>query len=424
VTAVIAPPVEETDRNLAGGGDDTSRSVAWAATVEPIVELLFAEARRRRRRIRLTVLTVVALAVAATALGLAWSRGPAGRGASQAPAVRVGQSQPATVSRLAWVGFDGALVLGNLTTFTARTITQINADPVAPLVPFDGRLYWINQSGGQVDGADWPSTIEALNLTTDTSTDIGPGEFSFPAPDGRHLYISLTDTTLAELQAGAVSQARQLTLPDGWYLPGGFSVAVANGIVVQSNDAKSLSHPPVLAVWSPRSGRVQVIGRAVGNAVANVIGAYTPPRAGYSLLAWMPAGCQLYRCPITITNTATGSSLKLRSPLRRGFVLGGAFSPDGRQLAVFVNRGQQAGGGTAELAIASTATGAMRLVPSVRLAVGADDDWLRWLPDGARLVVLANHDYLVAASTLEVQPFHFTGRVQAVNFSAELLPRG
>jgi hypothetical protein len=421
---VTAPPVQDTARSplTRSGGDQAGRSAAWAATGDPIVELLFAEARRRRRRIRLTALTVVVALAVATALGLAWSRQPASPGTSRAPALGTGQSRLARMPRLAWVGFDGALMLGNLTNFSTRTVAHLNASPATPLVPFDGRLYWINQSGGQVDGADWPSTIEALNLATGRSTDIGPGEFIFPAPDGRTLYLSLTDNTLAELQPSGVSQARQLTLPAGWYLPGGFSVAVANGIVVQSNDAQSLSHPPLLAVWNPRTGQVTVIGRAVGTAVANVIGAYTPPGADYSLLAWMPAGCQLYLCPITITNTATRASRTLRSPLHRGFVLGGAFSPDGRQLAVFVNRSDKAGGGAAELAIASTATGAVRLVPSVRMVVGADADWVRWLPGGSSLIVLANHNYLIAASTHEVRPFRFTGRDQAVNFSAELLP--
>jgi hypothetical protein len=169
-----------------------------------------------------------------------------------------------------------------------------------------------------------------------------------------------------------------------------------------------------------RPGQLTVIGRAMG-----VIGAYTPRGARYSLLAWMPASCKFPSCPIKITDTATLSSRTLRSPLRHGFVLGGAFSPDGRQLAVFINRQPKAGGQTAELAIASTATGAMRLAPRVRMTVGQDTDWVRWLPGGARLVVLANRNdqvtYLVTAATLAARPFRFTGGGHDVNFSAELI---
>jgi hypothetical protein len=339
------------------------------------------------------------------------------------PAGGSGTPHASKVPLLAWVSPSYRVVLGSLATFTTRVVAEVNADPSAPLVPFGGHLFWINQAGGQVDGAYWPRTIEELNLATGKSTDIGPGEFMFLSADGRRLYISQTDTTLAELPAGATGRVHHLALPAGWYLPGGFSVAVANGIVMQSNDAQSPAHTPDLAAWNPQTGHVTVIGRAIGNNVPNVVGTYTPPGAGYSLLAWIPASCRRLLCNIMITNTATLASRTLRSPLRYGFVLGGAFSPDGRQLAVFVNDRPQAGGQPAELAIASTdtGTGTVRLVPAVRMTVGEDADWVRWLPGGTRLVVQANRDYLVTAATLEIRPFRFTGG-QDVNFSAELIP--
>jgi hypothetical protein len=428
---VIAPPGVGTGRSLAAaagserGGRDASRPPARAAADDRVVRVLFAEARRRRRRrIRLTgFVIVVGLAVAAVALGLAWPRHPVGRVGGSVPEVSSGTAQAATGPQLAWVNASDRLVLGNLTTFTTRVVAEVNADPSVPLVPFGGHLYWINQSGGQVDGAYWPRTIEELNLATGTSTDIGPGEYMFLSADGRRLYISQTDTTLAELPASAPGPIRQLALPADWYLPGGFSVAVANGIVVQSNDAQAPAHLPDLAVWNPQTGQLTVIGRAIGNYVANAIGAYTPPGADYSLLAWTPATCRILLCPITITNTATLASRTLRSPLGYGFVLGGAFSPDGRQFAVFVNDSPKAGGQIAELAIASTATGTVRLIPAVRMTVGEDIDWVRWLPGGTRLVVLANRDYLVTAATLAARPFRFAGGGQDVNFSAELIPR-
>jgi acetyl esterase/lipase len=61
------------------------------------------------------------------------------------------------------------------------------------------------------------------------------------------------------------------------------------------------------------------------------------------------------------------ASRTLRSPLGYGFVLGAAFSRAGRQLAVFVNYRPQDGGQPAEMAIASTEPGTVRLVPAVRL---------------------------------------------------------
>jgi hypothetical protein len=381
---------------------------------------LFAEARRRRR-IRLTG-AVVVLAVVAVAAGLAWPRHWPGRsGGSPAPVGGSGAAHTTNAPLLVWVDTNGRVVLGSLGTFTKRVVARADADPAAPLVPFGGHIYWVKFSGGYVDGAFWPQTIEELNLATGTSTVIGPGEFAFPSADGRRLFISQTDTTLAEALARAPGRPGLLALPAGWYLPGGSGIAVANGIVVQSNDAQTMARPAELAVWNPQTGRVTVIGRAVGNALASAIGAYTPLGARYSLLAWMPASCRFPSCPIKITNTATLSSRTLRSPLRHGFVLGGAFSPDGRQLAVFVNRSPKAGGQAAELAIVSPATGAVRLVPAVRMTVGEDADWVRWLPGGTRLVVQASRDYLVNSATLAARPFGFTGRGQDVNYSAELI---
>jgi len=425
---VIAPPSHDTGRRLAppvgsGGVARAASRSGPSAADDGQVRVLFAEARRRRLRIRLAAgVAVVAVAVVAVALGLAWPPLPHSRDGAAAPAGSSGTAHATGLPLLVWVDASGRVVLGNLATSTKRVVAEADADPSAPLVPFGGHIYWVKQSGGQVDGAFWPRTIEELNPATGKSTDIGPGEFIFPSADGRRLYLSQTDTTLAELPAGALGQPTQLALPAGWYLPGGFSVAVANGIVVQSNDTRALTHPADLAVWNPQTGALTVIGRAVGNAVGNLIGAYTPPRAGYSLLAWIPASCRFPSCPITITNTATRSSRTLRSPLGYGFVLGGAFSPDGRQLAVFASISPQPGGQTAELAIVSTATGTARLVPTVRMTVGEDAAWVRWLPHGTWLIVQASRDYLVTAATLTARPFRFTGSGQDINFSAELIP--
>ena len=80
---------------------------------------------------------------------------------------------------------------------------------------------------------------------------------------------------------------------------------------------------------------MKIIGRGL-----DVIDAYTPPGARYSLLAWTRR--LLQHCPVGITNTATLASLTVRSPNRYGFAYGGlftsgAFSPDGTRLAVFLN---------------------------------------------------------------------------------------
>jgi hypothetical protein len=198
-------------------------------------------------------------------------------------------------------------------------------------------------------------------------------------------------------------------------LPAGFGVAVVNGILVQSTADAGTGLSSVLAVWNPRSGRVKVLGRGFG--------AYS--EAGSSELAWMPASCRFpMNCPITITNTVTLASRTLRSPLRYGFALGGAFSPDGRQLAVFVNTTLGAGGGQAELAIVSIKTGGLRLVPEVRLRLGQDIAWARWMPDGKQLIAgsIAS-TYLVTVPALSALPVRFTRSTdQEINYSATVIP--
>lgn len=405
---IAAPPGTDADKEpaVAAGGADAGQ-VIWA---------LFAAARRRRRRIRLVRGLVVAAVVLMTAAGLAWPRHQPGAGGHRGPAAGPGAAPAVRAPLLAWADDSGQLVIGNLVSFTARAVAEADVAPSAPLVSSGGRIFWVSERGGYVDGGFWPQVVEELDPATGRSTDIGPGEYAFPSADGQRLYIAQTDNTLAEFPAAAPGLAAPRDLPAGWYLPGGSGVAVAGGVVVQSADDLALTHPADLAVWNPQTGRLTPVGRAVG-----VVGAYTPPGAGYSLLAWMPAGCQIPACPVTITNTATLSSRTVRSPLRHGFVLGGAFSPDGRQLAVFANDGPQAGGQHAELAVISTATGIVRLDLAVRMTVGEDADWIRWLPGGTRLVVLADRDYLVTAATLAARPFHFAGPGRDVNYSAALV---
>ncbi len=158
----------------------------------------------------------------------------------------------------------------------------------------------------------------------------------------------------------------------------------------------------------------------VASADYGIIGAVSVPGASYGLAAWTPPGCRNW-CTIRIANTSTGASLTLRSPLRYGFALGGAFSPDGRELAVFVNRSPGAGGETVQLAIASTTTGALRLVPKVRVVVGPPEGWVRWLPGGRQLI--ADGSYLVTAATRSVQLFNFSGRSAGpLSTSAVIVP--
>ena len=120
----------------------------------------------------------------------------------------------------------------------------------------------------------------------------------------------------AELPAAGIGRPRQLTLPAGWHMSGDLgNWPVAGGIVVYAVPADHGRHPSTVAVWTPGTGHVKIIGRDLG-----ITDAYTPRGASYSLLAWTSHGV------LGITNTSTLASLTVRSPRRYGFTYGGLFS--------------------------------------------------------------------------------------------------
>ena len=410
--------------------------VTPAASGGGAAQALFQEARRRRRRRWLTgmALIVVLSAVGAVA-AVTWPHRPAGHdGGGTGPA----GTSPGARSSVAAVWFDGVrLRVGYIHPggrVTQRAGAEVNAD-LMPLVQAAGRVYWVDPAGAFVPAlGHWSQVVRYLDLATGKTGIAGAGQTVFLSAGGRYLLMSQDATSLTETPVAGTGAPRQLTLPRGWYLPGGDGLpdvgsgeglATANGIIVQSAES-SAWRPRTLGVWDPRSGTVAVIGRELA-----VIGAYTPPGARFSLLAWLPAACPFPdNCLIRITNTATLSTRTVRSPLPGGFAVGGAFSPDGTQLAVFPQTApRHAAPGSARLAIVSLATGAVRVAQVPRLALGTDFAWARWLPGGTHLIVGAGAGpYLVDSVTLVARPLsvrgrgHDIGSSQDINFTAAIVP--
>ena len=384
-------------------------------------EALFAEAHRRRRRRRLAGGVACLLLAGSAAAGLITARpgdgarthhGHPGAPAPRAPRVTL---PPA---RVAWVDDSGQLHIGDLATGTQRVVATVDASPADPMIVAGGRLYW---AGVNQDAAP----VREYDIATGRIRYLARGNSVFASADGRHLYIVQTDTRLIELPADGIGAARQLALPAGWHMSGLLgNWSAAGGIVVYSSDADPSRRPVTLAVWNPATGSVHVIGRDL-----DVIDAYTPPGARYSLLAWTPAGCRL-RCPVGITNTDTLASLTVRSPNRYGFTYGGpftsgAFSPDGTRLAVFLNTTNPQDASrepVSEPAVINTRTGALRPVRAARLGTYEDAGWARWLPGGHRLIAGAEAgSYAIDADTFSVRTLSFAPG-DDINFSATLLP--
>jgi hypothetical protein len=386
-------------------------------------DALFAEARRRRRRRRLAGLAVVlalAAAVAAALIAARPGRAPAAQDADRVGARAASTLGAALTGSVAWVDYAGRVHRGGLATGAQQVIARSKADPVTPLVQAGGRLYWSAPAGTH-------SVVQELNPATGRVRSLGSGwgPFSvFTSADGQHVFVAPTDTRVVELPARGSGARQKFTLPRGWYLPFGGSTAVAGGLVVESGGQRTRAHT-VMAVWDPRTGALKAIGKDM-----DVMAAYTPPGARYSLLAWLPARCSGgHNCPLRITSTATMFTETVRSPLHHGFAIGAAFSPGGNQLAVFVNQ-NSLGTGAVQLGIADARTGALRLAGAVRLGIGDDMAWALWLPDG-RILLTGGlvSSYMVNAATLSAQPLyfihghdHYIEASQDINYSAVILP--
>jgi hypothetical protein len=391
-------------------------------------EALFAEAHRRRRRRRLAggVACLVLAGSAAAGLVAAWPRHDAGTHHGHPGAVAASRGPDFTLPpvRVAWVDYSGQLHVGNLATRAQHVVAIVDGSAADPMIEAGGHLYWaaVNEN---------VASIRDYDIATGQTRHLARGDSVFASADGRHLYIVQTVTMLIEVPADGTGAPRRVALPAGWRMSGDLgNWSVASGIIVYSSNYDQRRRPVTLAIWNPGTGHITVIGRDL-----DVFDTYTPPGARYSLLAW--TGACRPRCLLGITNTSTLASVTVRSPSRYGFTYGGlfssgAFSPDGKRLAVFVNTTNPQDPYSMPYsmpAIVNTRTGALRLVQAARLVTSENVGWARWLTDGTRLIVGAEGgSYAVDAVTLAARPFSFFGSAGEglessgdINFSATVL---
>jgi hypothetical protein len=387
---------------------------------------LFKEARRRRRRRRAAVLAAGLVLAAAAATGFSALRAlhqPASGRARTGLARTAHGASVGPGTSVAWVDYRGRLHLGDMAAGTQRVVATIRTDPAWPLTQAGGHIYWVD-AGQNI--APSQMVVRELDPASGRIREVGRGQFVFPATDGRHVFISRTDTRIVEVPVAGSGAPRRLTLPPDWFMPYGASMGVADGILVQSADRPDGTRHRTFGVWNPRSGRVWVLGTDF-----QVIDAVRPPGARGSLIAWVPATCTPGQdCLVRITSTRTLSIRTVRSPLHHGFAVGGAFSPDGTTLAVFVNLNGGPSPSAAQLALIDTRTGTLRLVPGARTGMGAPVAWARWLPDGRHLVAGGiEESYLVDAPTMKARPMffitgpnHYIEASQDLNYSAVIVP--
>ena len=319
------------------------------APQEPEV-LLRGRQRRRRRWLFGAIAMVVVTAGVIAAVVILSAMTAVRPHANGAPTATTVPTPPvrhtAAVPQVAWVDEAGRLHLGDLSGFSQRVVAQADADPNAPLVTAGGKVFWVRSqltspNGSQLrspNGSAYPIRTPRCSDSIrqrDEQSRLHLGLRSWLQVDRSYIYVETDYRHLTEYWLDGTPKGRTLSLPDGWYLlnpdlntdP---TPVVANGIVVATWPGPEQNR--ALGIWSPSTGRVRTLGT-----VWQVTATYTAPGARSSLVAWNPASCGTSAvCTLKITNTGNYSSRIVVSPIG-SFLWGGAFSPDGHQLAVFAN---------------------------------------------------------------------------------------
>jgi hypothetical protein len=413
----------------------SEREIRPAEVPPEAPKVLFREARARRLR-RWIAAAVVTIVVVAVVLGLALAM-PSDTG--HRPHLPLGKASPlptavlpSSINGAAWVDYSGNLHLGQLGTKKQRIVAHAGASPTTPLVVIGRSIFWVRTPTAPLTSSGHPqSTVVELDIASGIIRRIGRGQAIFSSIDGRDLFIVKSSTSLVEIPLRSSGPTRTFAIPTGWYLSAGGSytnpIAVANGIVVQSLPNQSGSTPPTAAIWNLNAGTISRLGPDQG-----LIDAYTPAGAAYSLLAWVPGACETNpRCSLLVTNTRTKASTRVHSPLPYGFDVGGAFSPSGNQLALFLKTNSGLYNPATQLAIANVHTGDLRQVPGAAGEIGESVGWARWIPNTSTLIAGTfstnytnyNH-YLVDSRTFASRLLDFSdNRDVDINFSSVVVPR-
>jgi len=375
-----------------------------AGTFPP--EAVIREARqRRRRRWLVAILIVAAFVLAGTTAGLVANGGgkvpaPVSPSTPRAipPSVRPNHSILPGTTQLVWLA-SGGLHLGNPIQGTNRVIAQVDA-AATRLVAIGGRVYFFRRGGPDVSAANGGTRIAALDIGSGRVRSLGAGINLTTTTDGRDL---LDSSHLVTLSPTGARLSSEWTVPSGYTLNTYASqhplAAVAGGIAIESAHPSPTSGTYGLAIWYPSRGTIRVLGHD-----AFVIGSYTRPGSNHSLLAWIDgsgAGADVNR--LAITDTATMTTRLVSSPLGgvfssavsqygsdvaefgSNFLGGGAFSPDGRQLAAFVSAFRPHDWPNVQLVLVNPNTGSVQLIANTLIQIGEPAGWATWSPTGSDL---------------------------------------
>jgi hypothetical protein len=193
-------------------------------------------------------------------------------------------------------------------------------------------------------------------------------------------FLGQPDPTSNQLPPQAIQQVDRTGHPHSprYQVPDGYAAwqDVGGGLVLLIRTGQGSAEPGRFALWNPDSGRVL---RRYGRALA----------ASGTTIAWVAAACGPNPCPVHLSDPVAGIDLQVAVPWPAR-ATSGAFSPDGRYVAVVFGGGDAAGPvSQARVGVIDVAARRLVAVPGAVL-VGRDIGWaISWSPDGAWLLLSA-----------------------------------
>ena len=181
--------------------------------------------------------------------------------------------------------------------------------------------------------------------------------------------------TIRQIDLAGHAHTPRYRIPDGYVAWQG----VTGGLLLLALAEQGPADTSLFALWNPRGGRVL---RRYDRVLAA-----TP-----TTIAWVSAGCGPKHCPVHLSDLAAGADTQVASP-RSAWADVGAFSPDGRHLAVVFQAGVGPSGAATQagVGVVDTATRQQLAVPGAVMR-GDFGFAVAWSPDGAWLLLSAPAD--------------------------------
>ena len=198
-------------------------------------------------------------------------------------------------------------------------------------------------------------------------------------------FLGQPDPTTDQLPPQAIQQVDLTGHPHTprYLVPDGYAAmqGVGGGLLLLIRTEPAPADTSRFALWNPHSGRVLRRFDRVLAVTATTV-------------AWVAVACGPQRCPVHLSDLASGSDIQVAGP--RGMSANtGAFRPDGRDLAVVFGGGDLTGPAPpatpVRVGVIDASTGRLLAVSGAVMVGGGGDFWLAvtWSPDGAWLLLSA-----------------------------------